>query len=67
MRRKEGQRRAGDYQTSDKEEKKTDKTLVQGELGIERRGNGATHRRDGPTQTRQGQETKVRSSHSRTQ
>lgn len=31
------------------------------------RGNGATHRRHGPTQIRQGQETKVRSSHSRTQ
>lgn len=35
MRRKKGQRRAGDYQTSNKEEKKTDKTLVQGGLEIE--------------------------------
>lgn len=51
---------------SSNKEEKTDKTLVQGELEIER-GNGATHRRDGPTQMRQGQETKVRSSHSRTQ
>lgn len=35
VRRKKGQRRAGDYQTSNKEEKKTDKTLVQGGLEIE--------------------------------